>query len=479
MDFVLGLPRTPSGYDSIWVIVDHITKSTRFLPMKKTDNIEKLAQLYLKEIICRHGVHVLIISDIDKMDGQSERTIQTLEDMLRACVIDFGNSWDRHLPLVEFSYNNSYHASIKAAPFKALYGRKIRQKSYADVGHKPMEFEIIEREMWNKATNNNAHRKAYALGGGEGNPDSNVISERVPYVSSTDFGEEDERQVGGEATCRHADRPGFSRDLSSGLAKTLTSSTSRIPNRLSPWCCNYSMSSLSTKFLTLGSSGLICQEEGRIVPHVFDYRELNKLTAKNRYPLSRIDDLFDQLQGSSVYSKIDLNPVITNSKFERRAYQRRNLGLMDKFVIMFIDDILIYSKSKEEYEVHLKLILELLKEEELYSKFSKCNFWLSKKELNVRQRRWLELLSYYDSEIHYHPGKVNVVVDTLSRKERIKPLRVRALVMTISLKLPMKILNAPAEVRKEENYAMEDVCGMIKKLKPRADRTLYLRNRSW
>ncbi|GKC29170.1 putative reverse transcriptase domain-containing protein [Tanacetum coccineum] len=176
--------------------------------MKKTDSIEKLAQLYLKEIVCKHGVPTSIISDRDSLftsrfwkslqeamgtqldmstayhpetDGQSERTIQTLEDMLRACVIDFGSSWDRHLPLVEFSYNNSYHASIKAAPFEALYGRKCRspvcwsevgdsqltgpemirettekivqiknrlltarsrQKSYADVRRKPMEFQV-------------------------------------------------------------------------------------------------------------------------------------------------------------------------------------------------------------------------------------------------------------------------------------------------------------------------------------------------
>ncbi|GJR26592.1 putative reverse transcriptase domain-containing protein [Tanacetum coccineum] len=149
MDFVLGLPRTPSGYDSIWVIVDRLTKSAHFLPMKKTDSIEKLAQLYLKEIVCKHVIPTSIISDRDSLftsrfwkslqkamgtqldmstayhpetDGQSERTIQTLEDMLQACVIDFGSSWDRHLPFVEFSYNNSYHASIKAAPFEALYG---------------------------------------------------------------------------------------------------------------------------------------------------------------------------------------------------------------------------------------------------------------------------------------------------------------------------------------------------------------------
>ncbi|GKA12726.1 putative reverse transcriptase domain-containing protein [Tanacetum coccineum] len=106
-DFVTKLPKSSQGCDTIWVIVDRLTKSAIFTPMRETDSMEKLARMYLKEI-----------------DGQSERTIQTLEDMLRACVIDFGNGWVRHLPLVEFSYNNSYHASIKAAPFEALYGWK-------------------------------------------------------------------------------------------------------------------------------------------------------------------------------------------------------------------------------------------------------------------------------------------------------------------------------------------------------------------
>nr|GEV49260.1 reverse transcriptase domain-containing protein [Tanacetum cinerariifolium] len=151
MDFIVGLPRTPSGYVSIWVIVDRLTKSAHFLPVKTTESIEKLTQLYLKEIVCRHRVPISIISDRDskfmsrfwrslqkalgtrldlstayypKTNGQSERTIQTFEDMLRACVIDFGGRWDRYLPLVKFSYNNSYHTSIKVAPFEVLYGRK-------------------------------------------------------------------------------------------------------------------------------------------------------------------------------------------------------------------------------------------------------------------------------------------------------------------------------------------------------------------
>ncbi|GKG17032.1 hypothetical protein Tco_0361989, partial [Tanacetum coccineum] len=97
----------------------------------------------------------------------------------------------------------------------------------------------------------------------------------------------------------------------------------------------------------------------------------------------------------------------------------------------------------------------------------------------MRQRRWLELLSDYDCELRYHSRKANVVADALSRKSRPKPLRVRALVMTIGLNLPMQILNAQVEARKEENYGTEDLCGMIKNLDPRADEMLYLKNRSW
>ncbi|GKA66302.1 putative reverse transcriptase domain-containing protein, partial [Tanacetum coccineum] len=103
---------------------------------------------------------------------------------------------------------------------------------------------------------------------------------------------------------------------------------------------------------------------------------------------------------------------------------------------------------------------------------------LDQKELNMRQRRWLELLSDYDCELRYHLGKANVVADALSRKSRPKPLRVRALVMTIGLNLPVQILNAQVEARKELNYGTEDLCGMIKNLKLCADGTLCLKNRS-
>ncbi|GJW82191.1 putative reverse transcriptase domain-containing protein [Tanacetum coccineum] len=257
-----------------------------------------------------------------------------------------------------------------------------------------------------------------------------------------------------------------------------------------------------------------------------------------------IDDLFDQFQGSGVYSKIDLRSGyhqlrVRDEDIPKTAFRTR-YGYYEFQVMPF--GLTKAPASEGEHVEHLKLILELLKKEDLYAKFSKCEFWLSKKdvkfdwtkkaetafqllkqklrsapilalpegsenfvvycdashkglgavlmqkdkviayasrqlkiheknytthdlelgavkELNMRQRRWLELLSDYDCEIRYHLGKANVVADALSQKERINPLRVKA--------------------RKEENYGTEDLGGMIKNLEPRADGTLCLRNRSW
>ncbi|GJQ98411.1 putative reverse transcriptase domain-containing protein [Tanacetum coccineum] len=350
-----------------------------------------------------------------------------------------------------------------------------------------------------------------------------------------------------------------------------------------------------------------------------DYRELNKLTIKNRYPLLRIDDLFDQLQGSRYFSKIDLRSGyhqlrVHEDDIPKTAFRTRYrhfeftvmpFGLtnapavfmdlmnrvckpyLDKFVIVFIDDILIYSKTKEDHEVHLGLVLELLRKEKLYAKFSKCEFWLqevhflghvvnqngihvdpskieayvwgveqeedfqnlknnlcdapiftlpdgvedfvvycdasnqglgcvlmqrgkviayasrqlktheknytthdlelgavvfalntwrhylygtksviytdhksfqhifNQKELNMRLRRWIELLSDYECEIHYHPGKANVVANALSRKERLKPRRVRAMAVTIYAGMRETIQAAQSKALKQENVIME------------------------
>jgi len=208
MDFVVGMPCTQRNHDAIWVVVDRLTKSAHFLPLKTTLSADQLAELYIREIVRLHGVPLSIVSDRDtkftsrfwrgfqsamgtelnlsttfhpQTDGQSKRTIQTLEDMLRACALDYAGNWDHHLPLAEFAYNNSYHASIEMATYEALYGRwcrtpicwdevgerrlprlsysirlmrfvqKIRerlraaqdrQKSYADVRRRPLIFKV-------------------------------------------------------------------------------------------------------------------------------------------------------------------------------------------------------------------------------------------------------------------------------------------------------------------------------------------------
>nr|GFB51676.1 retrotransposon protein, putative, Ty3-gypsy subclass [Tanacetum cinerariifolium] len=283
-----------------------------------------------------------------------------------------------------------------------------------------------------------------------------------------------------------------------------------------------------------------------------DYRELNKLTVKNRYPLPRIDDLFDQLQGSSVYSKIDLRLgyhqlQVREEDVLKTAFRTRYGHYVFQVMPFGLTNAL---ENKKEHEEHLRTILKLLKKEELYAKFSKCEFWIHKESpqspMEIRQflglagyyRRFIEgfskiakpmtkltqknikfewgdkqeaafqllkqklcsapilalpegkLLSDYDCEIRYHPGKANVVADALSRKER-EPLRVRALVMTIGLDLPKQILNAQTKARKLENIKKEDVGGMLienaknpnaireQKLEPRADGTQCLNGLSW
>ncbi|GJZ60652.1 putative reverse transcriptase domain-containing protein [Tanacetum coccineum] len=135
MDFITKLPKSSQGFDTIWMIVDRLTKSAHFLPIRENDPLDKLARLYLNMIKALGTDISMSTAYHPKTDGQSERTIQTLEDMLRACVIDFGKGWVKHLPLAELSYSNSYHASIKAAPYEALYGRKCQSPvCWAEVG---------------------------------------------------------------------------------------------------------------------------------------------------------------------------------------------------------------------------------------------------------------------------------------------------------------------------------------------------------
>ncbi|GJZ87750.1 putative nucleotidyltransferase, ribonuclease H, partial [Tanacetum coccineum] len=173
MDFVTRLPRTFKKNDAIWVVVDQLTKSAHFFPIQQGFSSSKLAEIFQQEIIRLQGTHASIVSDRDprfasrfwkglqnawgtklkfstafhpQTDGQTERTIQTLEDMLRSCALEWTGNWDEYLCLVEFAYNNSWHASIKGAPFELLYGRKCRAPiCWNEVGERVIEGpELVE-----------------------------------------------------------------------------------------------------------------------------------------------------------------------------------------------------------------------------------------------------------------------------------------------------------------------------------------------
>ncbi|GJT28275.1 putative reverse transcriptase domain-containing protein [Tanacetum coccineum] len=726
-----------------------------------------------------------------------ERTIKTLEDMLHACAIDFGKGWVNHFPLVEFSYNNSYHASTKAAPFEALYGRKCRlpvcwtkvgeaqilgpeliqettekivqikqrmqaahdrKKSYADLKRKPMEFQVGDKVMlkvspWkgvirfgkrgklnlrryvgpfkvlekvgsvayklelpeelsrvhntfhlkNKQNhrksfgNERAPAKVYVVGHAGTNPDSNIVtgtfllnnryasilfdtgadrsfvstafSSQMDIMPSTldhyyDVELADGRIIGLNTILRGCtlnllnhpfninlmpvelgcfgaivgmdwlekyqaiivcaektfDLPGlpptrqveFQIDLIPGAAPV-----ARAPYRLAP----YEMKELSEQLKELSDKGFIRPSSSPWgAPILFvkkkdgsfrmsiDYRELNKLTVKNRYPLPSIDDLFDQLQGSSIYSKIDLRlgyhqlrvreedipktafkthyghyefQVMPNVWFDKRiaysgpyesergvvcqifkcgslvpkvqflghvidsegnsvdcktnplqignhlsrqrdtliflglaGYYRRFIEGFSKIAkpmtkltqkkVKFVwgdkqeatfqllkqklcsAPILALPKGSEDFIAYSDALKKGLgavfkakrkgdclcitptddhEKNYRHHDLNSLQHILNQKELNMRQRRWLELLSDYDCEIRYHPGKANVVADALSRKERDQPLRVRALNEDVGGMLVENAKN-PKAIRTE-------------KLEPRADGTLCLNGRSW
>ncbi|GJU54641.1 putative reverse transcriptase domain-containing protein [Tanacetum coccineum] len=235
--------------------------------------------------------------------------------------------------------------------------------------------------------------------------------------------------------------------------------------------------------LSWGAPVLFVKKKDESFRMCIDYRELNKLTIKNRYPLPRVDDLFDQLQGLQYFYKIYLR----SDNIPKTAFRTR-YGHFEFTIMPF--GLTNAPKTREEHEEHLRLVLELLKKERMYAKFSKCEFWLREvqflrhvingdgihvdpskievvknweaprnpsevrsflgladitKELNTRQFRWIELFSDYDCEIRYHPGKANVVVDALSRKEWVKPKRVRAINMTLQSSIKDRMLAAQKE----------------------------------
>nr|GEV23628.1 retrotransposon protein, putative, Ty3-gypsy subclass [Tanacetum cinerariifolium] len=410
-----------------------------------------------------------------------------------------------------------------------------------------------------RKTNINAQGRAYLLKDRNSHQDPNVVTARAPYRLA----------------------PLEMQELSNQLQELIDRGFIR-PST-SPW----------------GTPVLFFKKKDGSFRMCIDYQELNKLMIKNRYPLPRIDDLFDQLQGSSVYLKIDLRlgyhqlrvkdkdipktafrtryghyecqvmpfdltnapavfmdlmnrvhlidsqglnvdsakikavknwetpttPTEKHNKYiweedQESTFQLLKQKLCEAPILAFPEgnnDFAVYCdaslqglgavltqkekviayasrqlKPREEnyttHDLELGAVVFVLKIWRHYIYGTKCVVFtdykslqhiLHQKELNMRQRRWLELLAYYDCEIHYHPGKANVVADALSQKKQIKPLRVRSLIMTIHPKLPLQILKAQNKALKEENIKAENLRGMDKSSEIRPDGTHCIKNQSF
>nr|GEV78277.1 hypothetical protein [Tanacetum cinerariifolium] len=419
----------------------------------------------------------LITAYHPQTDGPSERTIQTLEDMLRACAIGFGGNWVTHLSVVKFLCNNSYHSSVKCALFEALYGRKCRTPiAWAEIGEsKLIGLEIIQKptdkivQIKERLKTARDRQKSYADNRRKPlqfSVGDNVLLKVSPWKGVKFF----HCCKGSPSRSRHHDECfSFYRAFSTVIFD-------------SDACCKSSYRLAPTEMQELSNQLKELQEKGFIRPssspwgapvlfvkkkdgsfHMcIDYRELNKLTIKNRYPLSKIDELFDQLQGS-------------RTRYRHFGFTVMPFGLTNALM------------SKEEHEAHLKLILELLEKEKLFGNSQNVNFgykrfifsemqfianfskitkpltpltrknkkfeWGDEQETAFQTLKDMlcdaailalpegahDFVVYSDAS---NQGKANVVADALSRKERMKPRRAQALSITIHFGIKARILEA-------------------------------------
>nr|GEX83075.1 putative reverse transcriptase domain-containing protein [Tanacetum cinerariifolium] len=374
MDFITKLPKSSQGFDTIWVIVDRLTKSAHFLPIRENDPLDKLARLYLNRIVARHGIPVSIICDHDgRFTSNFWRSFQ------KALGTDISQPYNIDLMPIELG---SFDVIIGMDWLRICHAVIVCDEKLVRIpyGNETLTFRGNE-------SNNGRESRLTVISATSGIPDRLNFRSCPRSSSTTSIGSI--RNKGVIGTITKLSEKGFIRPSSS------------------PW----------------GPPVLFIKKKDGSFRMCIDYRKLNKLTIKNRYPLPRIDDLFDQLQGSSVYSKIDL----------RSGYHQLRVREQDVPKTAFRTRALILAlpEGGEDFVVY-------------------CD--ASHKGLGAVLMQREKVIAYASRQL-----KANVVADALSSKERIEPLRVRALVMTIVLDLPRQTLEAQIEALKPENLEKEDV----------------------
>nr|GEV02421.1 putative reverse transcriptase domain-containing protein [Tanacetum cinerariifolium] len=419
MDFIMKLPRSKSRHDTIWVVVDRLTKSAHFLATREDCSVEKLARLYIDEIIVRHGVPVSIILNRDEgftsrfwktlqkvlgtrldmskayhphTNEQSEGTIQTLKDMLRA-----------------------YHSSIRCDPFEALYGRKCKSPvPLAEIKESRLIGPKLVQETTGKVV---------------------LIKERLKAAKDRQKSYADNRRKPLEF--KVGDRV--------LLKKCLADANLHVP---------------------------------------LNEIRIDKTLRFAKEPIEIIDHEVKSLK----CSKIPIVKVCNSKRGPEFTWERCVLMQRGKVIAHASRQLKIYEKNYTTHDLELGEVVFALKtwrhylygtKSVIYTDHKSLQHIFDQKELNMCQRRWIELFSDYECEIRYHSGNVNVVADALSRKERVKPKCVRAMAMTIQSRVKRMILATWSEAFKEENAPVERLHELDQQMERKEDESLYFMDHVW